>query len=183
MGTCTSFCPSEDPHLPQIEANPTPTTACTGTESSSATKFEQPSVSTAPSSYEDLYPHRLATPNSEQKADGRIESPSYPKQYQPSKSVYFAATSPTETNFPRNQSETSDSSRESSLPKRPGQMDATPGYYPVQDELPGHPSFCRGDSGGPSIDGVGGAGSGWNVDGIAGGGGGGGGGGIGCDVQ
>jgi hypothetical protein len=177
MGTCTSFCPSETQHSSRIEPHTTQTTACTGTESPSATQSEQHSVSAAPPSYEDMYPQRLGTPNSERKANRRIDILSSPKQYQPSESVSIAATSPTETKYPRNQSETSDSSRESSLPKRPGQMDATPGYYPVQGELPGYPGFCRGDSGGPSI------GSGWNFDGIAGGGGGGGGGGIGCDVQ
>jgi hypothetical protein len=173
MGTCTSFCPSENQYSPQIEAHPTHTTACTGTESTSPSMQERRSSSDVPPSYEDLHPHRLATPNSERKANRRVDYPSSPKQYQPSKSVSFAGTSPTETKQSRHERKTANSSRESSLPRRPGELDATLGNYPVQGELPGYPGPCRGDSGGPSIDGIGGAGSGRNNDGIGGGGGGG----------
>jgi hypothetical protein len=160
MGTCASSCSNRAQSFPQIEDHPTHTNACTGTESPSATIPEQHSVSAAPPSYEDIYPLGLATPDPQRKPRRPIESPSYPEQQQPMKCFSIASTSPTETKHSRTKSETSNSSRESSPTRRPGEMDATLSNYPVQGELPGCPGPCRGDSGRPSVDGIGGAGSG-----------------------
>jgi hypothetical protein len=57
-GTCTSFCPSETQYSPRIEANPTQTTACNGTETGLATTSGKSSLSAPPPSYEHLYPTR-----------------------------------------------------------------------------------------------------------------------------
>jgi hypothetical protein len=60
-------------------------------------------------------------------------------------------------------------------------MDVNLNGYPIKDQLPGYNVSCVGDSGGPSIDGIGGAGSDWNVDSTGGGNNLGGGGGVGGD--
>ena len=167
MGTCTSFCPSESQHSPQIEAHLTHTTTCTGTESPSATIPEQSSVSIAPPSYGDIYPLGLVTPHPHRKPKRPIESPSDPGQHQPSKSFSIAGTSPTESKHSRNKSEPSSSGRDSSPSRRPGEMDVNLNAYPIKDELSGHHAPCVGDSGGPSVDGKGGTSSGFQLGDIA----------------
>jgi hypothetical protein len=186
MGPCTSFCPSETQYSSRIEAHPTQTTACIGTESPSATQSEQHSVSATPPSYEDISSLGLVSPHPQRKVKRPIDSPAYPEQHQLSKTVSIAGTSPTESKYSRNRSDTSSSGRESSPSRRPGNMDVNLNAYPIKEELPGHDAPCVGNSDGTSIDGIGGARVDLNVDGIGGGGGGGGGGGIdlgGCQFQ
>jgi hypothetical protein len=124
---------------------------------------ERPSVNAAPPSYEEIHPIGLATPNALRKVKRPIDSPSYPQYHQSLKSVSIAGASPPESKHSRNISDTSSSGRESSPSRRPGDMDVNLNAYPIKDELPGYHAPCVSDSGGLSVDGKGGASSGFKL--------------------
>jgi len=167
LGACSSSSPVATQYSPRIQDHPTQTTACTSTESPSATISIQPSiVSTARYTGEILYSRGFACHNSQRDVEYPIGSPSYPEQGHSLIPVLHNGTSPPGSDHSERSSETSSSSRQSSASNRLGNMDVNLNDYPVKDELPFDHEPCLGDSEGASIDAIGDTGSVLNLGGV-----------------